>query len=470
MDEKVLPRKGVVKVGELLADITLRIPEYQRPYKWQERHVSLLLSDIAAHKEKPAYRLGTVVFHRDGGYRNIVDGQQRTISLILVVLGLMALRVDAEEASTLAPGLQNQLGALKRSIESMNIAFDSDISKSNIHKNYLAISRILTRSDFTEEVIDFFLNKCEVVFVELDDISEAFQFFDSQNARGRDLEPHDLLKAFHLREFSETDDRLRAQAVGHWESCETQALADLFSVYLFRVRNWSRGASARYFGKEHVGIFKGVNINEVARYPYVEQLRMAHHFVDEYNQSTHRTFDESRMSFPFQLDQIILNGRRFFEMIEHYQIMIADIQNANSGSFNGQARLDFPVSDDGFACRILKAINEYDGKSRTGDKYVRAMFDCLLVAYIDKFGMNEISRAVEKVFVWAYHLRLKMQVLQLASMDNYVLENNMFMILKEATQPAEFLGREMPVLARGEVKGTNIDPIKTLFEEMRYCE
>ena len=37
-----------------------------------------------------------------------------------------------------------------------------------------------------------------MVEVVLQDISEAFQFFDSQNARGKDLEPHDLLKAYHL--------------------------------------------------------------------------------------------------------------------------------------------------------------------------------------------------------------------------------------------------------------------------------
>lgn len=34
------------------------------------------------------------------------------------------------------------------------------------------------------------------------DISEAFQFFDSQNARGKALYPHDLLKAYHLREMA----------------------------------------------------------------------------------------------------------------------------------------------------------------------------------------------------------------------------------------------------------------------------
>ncbi|WP_426124362.1 M48 family metallopeptidase [Pseudomonas sp. PSPC2-3] len=36
-------------------------------------------------------------------------------------------------------------------------------------------------------VIDFFLKKYQVVVVALNDVSEAFQFFDSQNARGRDL-------------------------------------------------------------------------------------------------------------------------------------------------------------------------------------------------------------------------------------------------------------------------------------------
>lgn len=55
-----------------------------------------------------------------------------------------------------------------------------------------------------------------VVFV-LADLSEAFQFFDSQNARGRDLDPHDLLKAFHLREFASHEVELKAASVAHWE-------------------------------------------------------------------------------------------------------------------------------------------------------------------------------------------------------------------------------------------------------------
>lgn len=83
----------------------------------------------------------------------------------------------------------------------------------------------------------------------LQDISEAFQFFDSQKCPGRDLAPHDLLKAFHLREFAGHEANLKAEAVAHWERLPSDELANLFALYLYRVRQWAEGKSARYFGK-----------------------------------------------------------------------------------------------------------------------------------------------------------------------------------------------------------------------------
>ncbi|MCA1773913.1 MAG: DUF262 domain-containing protein [Halomonas sp.] len=451
-------KKGILKVGDLLADSTLAIPEYQRPYKWTGKNISQLFSDIATHKDKGAYRLGTIVFHQHDGKRNIVDGQQRTVSLMLAVLALINERLPAGEDSNSIEraDLRKQLKDLHASLSNFNPSFDSAISQANIHNNYLSVSRIVTRPEFTEQMIDFLLNQCELVYFELNDISEAFQFFDSQNARGRDLEPHDLLKAFHLREFTPEEEPLKAKVVSHWESTDTDKLARLFSRYLFRIRNWSRGASARYFGKEHTHLFKGVNINRIDRFPYVEQLRMAHHFVDEYNQHYQRRIDGNHLGFPFHLDQIIINGRRFFEMIDHYQQKIGHIDK------------DALPSLEGFAPRILETISDYKGRHRTGDRYVRSMFDCLLISFIDKFGMVEISRAVEKAFIWAYSLRLKMQVLQLASMDNYVLRKNMFLLIKESTQPADFLSIELPVLQQ--ISASNAEPIEKLFREMRYCE
>ena len=450
--------KMIISVRDLLADSSLTIPQYQRPYKWTGKNINQLFSDIATHKDKSSYRLGTIVFHQEGDRKNIVDGQQRTITLLLAVRALITLRRNKLDRKD----LKEQLTTLEKHM--VNPSFKSAISKANIHNNYLEISRIIDRPDFTEEHIDFLLNKCAVVTFSLNDVSEAFQFFDSQNARGRDLEPHDLLKAFHLREFSAGDEPLKVQTVGHWENSETEELAALFSQYQYRIRNWSKGASARYLGKEDTALFKGVNLETVARYPYVEQLRMAHHYVDHYNGQYERRIDGRALGFPFHLDQIIINGRRFFEMTAHYQETVTQFneRSASSSRFVANAKMD--VS----ARTIMETINTYDGHNRTGDRYVRTIFDCLLIYYIDKFGHVEISRAIEKIFIWAYSLRLKMQVVQLASMDNHVLEHNLFRLIKEATRPGDFINCSLPVLA--EKKSTKTEEIEKLFRDMRYYE
>lgn len=450
-------KQGIISVRELLADRALGIPPYQRPYKWTAKHINQLFSDLAFHKDKSSYRLGTIVFHQDEGTNYIVDGQQRTISLLLAARALIDLRRDDLDRTD----LRDLLDELEEAM--VDPPFTSAISQINIRNNYLEISRIVGRSDFTEELIDFLFNKCKVVVFVLDDISEAFQFFDSQNARGRDLEPHDLLKAYHLREFKEEDAHLKGSTVARWEGSETKELAALFAQYLYRIRNWSRGRSARYFGKDEIGLFKGVNIDTVARYPYVEQLRITHHFIDHYNQQYERRIDGGEREFPFHLDQIIINGRRFFEMTSHYQEKVSKVSRSTERlrKWLGSRRLD------GFAPRIIETIDTYPGRHRTGDLYVRTIFDCLLLYYLDKFSRVEVSRAIEKIFVWAYSLRLKMQVVQLASMDNYVLEqNNLFALIREATLPGEFINVNLPVLS--ETNSSKTVEIEAIFKDMRY--
>ena len=449
----------IISVYDLLADSALDIPQYQRPYKWTGKNINQLFSDIAIHKDKSAYRLGTIVFHQDGETKNIVDGQQRTISLLLAARALIQ---RSKEKKLERKDLQDRLFKLEQAM--VNPSFTSEISQKNIHSNYLEVARIVSRADFTEAHIDFFLNKCQVVAVTLNDVSEAFQFFDSQNARGRDLEPHDLLKAYHLREFSPRDEQLKADTVALWENSDTKELATLFSQYLYRIRNWSKGVSARYFSKDDSDLFKGVNIDTVASYPYVEQLRIAHHFVDNYNGQYERKIDSRELGFPFHLDQIIINGRRFFELISHYQSKVARI---SVESWNGH-ELVGTEGLDGYAQTIMKTLNSYPARTRTGDCYVRAMFDCLLIYYIDKFGHTDISRAIEKIFIWAYSLRLQMQVVQLASMDNHVLDNNLFRLIKEATRPADFINCSLPVLSGK--KSTKTGEIEALFKAMKYYE
>ena len=207
-----------------------------------------------SHSNKSAYRLGTLVVHHDTECKmNIVDGQQRTLTLTLIAYAIVQNCTDilkrilsrSEDFDNYSPKL-------------INLKFTNDISKYNIYNNYKEIERRI--KDFDENTISFFFNKCELVQVSLNDITEAFQFFDSQNSRGKDLEPHDLLKAFHLREMNKlSTEKERKEIVEKWENMDTDKLSKLFSLYLFRIKNWSNGYSARYFTKNDVDIFKGIS-------------------------------------------------------------------------------------------------------------------------------------------------------------------------------------------------------------------
>ena len=302
---------SIISVGQLLQYSQLSIPVYQRPYKWTQKHVSQLIKDVSTFRNKTAYRFGTIVIHNDGYKFNIVDGQQRIITLLLMVQAIL----KHHKAVIKNPELKNLLHLLERKMFCPD--FSNDISISNISNNYQLIEREVVK--FDEELIIFLLNRCEVIQFVLNDVSEAFQFFDAQNARGRDLEPHDLLKAFHLREFSEKDEPHKTQIVDTWESMQSDELSGLFADFLFRVKCWSRMQSARYFTKNETDIFKGVNIDRIDAFAYAIPLRIAHRFVDNYNNNFERQVDMQHMPYPFQLDQTIINGRRFFELIAYYK-------------------------------------------------------------------------------------------------------------------------------------------------------
>ncbi|HQU25323.1 MAG TPA: hypothetical protein PKX13_13710, partial [Acidiphilium sp.] len=109
-------------------------------------------------------------------------------------------------------------------------------------------------------------------------------------------------------------------------------------------------------------------------------------------------------------------------------------------------------------------------RNRTGDRYVRAMFDCLLIYYIAKFGNTDISMAIEKIFIWAYSLRLQKHAVQLASMDNHVLENNLFHLIKYATRHHDVINYSPPKLHKKIDSSKTIEPIETLFKKMKYYE
>ncbi len=366
------------------------------------KNISELFADINSHLDKSAYRLGSVVFHQPESNEehrlDIVDGQQRTLTLMLAVWAIIETRLAELERQD----LQEALTQLKPSVEGFmgRQRFASQVSEYNLYQNYQELKRRVSHREFSEQHIDFLLNSCQLVVFVLTDLSEAFQFFDSQNARGRDLDPHDLLKAFHLREFASHEVELKAASVAHWEGLPSDDLANLFASYLYRVRQWSQENSARFFGKDEVSLFKGINLDQIGQFPYVESLRIAHHFVDDYNNQYQRKIDGQKMRFPFHLDQMVINGRRFFEMAEHYQQQVSAIISSEHASTHTQK----PLMIQGIilgetATQILRTLNTYRNRYRTGDQYIRTMFDCALIFISTNLVGSRYLQRLKKLYL-----------------------------------------------------------------------
>ena len=186
------------KVGEILGKGNLRIPSYQRPYKWDRKHIRNLFYDLQDAMGKREYQVGSVILHENDGHLDIVDGQQRLISISLL-LHLLDYVNNYEGATQL---LSTEFGEL------------SCYHASENYNEWQNLTRLVGEKQ-TKNICEFLLENCSVSVITMpqERLSEAFQLFDSQNNRGKSLEPHDLLKAYHLRKQDSEDEKI----VEKWE-------------------------------------------------------------------------------------------------------------------------------------------------------------------------------------------------------------------------------------------------------------
>lgn len=435
-----LPQVEICSVGSLPFDAFV-IPPYQRPYKWTAKNVNQLISDILAFRERKQYRLGTLVLHND----EIVDGQQRIITLALLIR-IMYNALKDEKVKASYSGIDKKINAFSNSDK---VSFSNRYTLHNVIENIHTIEN--RKADFDQQLFDFLLRKCEFVVVRLNSISEAFQFFDSQNARGKDLAAHDLLKAYHLREISVLSQE-DSNNIDEWQNKPTSFLMEVF-LTLFRAKRWSRGKWGRRFTKEHTDEFKGISLSDGKRYPFYQMEVIAHIFSSMYNQDPMRAIDRNHIEYPFNLDDQIINGGRFFDMIRHYMNLYEHIR---------QYRKTLP--DGSRAKEILILITSYNGSRRTGDGYIRDMFYTLLLYYVDRFGEEELDKVTPLFFIWAYKLRLQLSAVQLASIDNYATAwDSMFRYVHDAKTPYDIININIEGVQSKQCSGC--EQIKNLFKE-----
>ena len=363
---------SAVSVGTLLAQ-KLRIPEYQRPYRWSPATALQLLDDLSdaqARSNDVPYVLGAVILHERDGWLDVVDGQQRLLTLHMVFAVLQSENLLQSDHCKDDPPVLQVWRTLQRRLASLK-----DAEKTRLH--------------------DFISTRCQLVRVVTDDVDEAFRVFDSQNYRGKPLAPHDLLKAHHLREMQGESAAMQAAVVETWESVPDDALNRLFATFLYRIARWSRGESAPGFSVHDIGMFKGIArkgaLAPFERYHLAAQaatpLLMA--WVAP-GASDERDAARSR----FQLDAPLVAGRPFFEMVSFMLEELATLEREakqHAGPFDN---------------------------SRSRYRYVYELFAAALLYYTNKFGNNGLPQARNKLFAWAYALRLEMARVQFASIDN----------------------------------------------------
>ncbi|MCO6553237.1 MAG: DUF262 domain-containing protein [Gilliamella sp.] len=396
-----------------LLSLALAIPEYQRPYKWDTRHVNQLIDDILAYKKKTRYRIGTIVLHQEKEAKfNIVDGQQRllTLTLICAILGKNQKTVTSSLLKT---------------------RFTSPISIKKLKNNTQVIySRFANlNSHDKQQLLSFILNQCELIVITLDDLNEAFQFFDSQNIRGKALAPHDLLKAYHLREMMDNTEQIdRIKHVELWEQSinpynNLPNLNTIIGEFLFRIRCWIDGDCGIRFSRQHIDVFKGINLGDI-NYPYINAMYITDSAIKDNNANTENQWDQKSQSYPFQIDQVLINGKRFFEYIQHYITMYCKLF----------------IDQDALLKGFMDKYTVYENCNRKGDRYVKNLFMCTIMYYYDKFGDVELKQAAKICYCWSYFLRLKLQLISMQSIDNHAkAANGLFRAIRKALYPQQIL-------------------------------
>jgi uncharacterized protein with ParB-like and HNH nuclease domain len=233
-------------ITEVLDDKKYTVDYFQREYKWEERHIEQLVSDLtlsflyefkAEHKRKDiekynSYYLGPFVVSVKDGQRSIIDGQQRLTSLTLLLIYLNNLQKElgiSEKLETLI--FSEKYGEMSFNIQvderisCMESLFKTgeynpndfdDESTHNMAARYSDIEKAFPE-EIKSNVLPFFIDwlKYNVVLVEIIAYSDenAYTIFETMNDRGLNLTPTEMLKGFILSRFEDSKKRHKANEI-----------------------------------------------------------------------------------------------------------------------------------------------------------------------------------------------------------------------------------------------------------------
>ncbi len=229
-------------INKLLKEQKFTIDYFQREYRWQEKHIKLLVEDLtttflksynAEHKRPEvanyqSYYLGPVVFSisPETGKKSIIDGQQRITSITLLLIYLNHLQnasiqkvsigelIFSEKYDEKSFNMSDEMRepCLKELFEKgvYIVKDEDDETIRNMVARYEDIDDCFPE-ELTQQALPFFIDwfKENVVIVEITAYSDdnAYLIFETMNDRGLNLTPTEMLKGYILSRITDKNQR-----------------------------------------------------------------------------------------------------------------------------------------------------------------------------------------------------------------------------------------------------------------------
>ncbi|WP_288562495.1 DUF262 domain-containing protein [uncultured Streptococcus sp.] len=252
------------------------IPEYQRPYAWSDEQIQVLFDDLTEYTlnttedENNTYFLGTIVaYENDNKEQEIIDGQQRITSLLLLLRAIYTkLKSDGPETSFLKSQIEPTIWKQNPTTGVVNfdeILISSRVmgeegnqefanilvsgkadekSNSNYAKNYRLLQQLVNEyaSDNPlsfHRFISNILNQAILLPITADSQETALTIFSTLNDRGLALSDADIFKA---KIYNHLDPEEKKKFIELWQELDEQAtnagesIQKLFYYYMFYLR------------------------------------------------------------------------------------------------------------------------------------------------------------------------------------------------------------------------------------------
>lgn len=252
-----------------------RIPEYQRPYVWDDEQILELLDDVTQAEEKnpeAEYFLGSLVLKKTVNESDattyeefdILDGQQRLTTLFLITAVIRDITDNPQLKDICIKSISQEENQYDNIPERVRIVFDireevkkfvdtyiktiggtdkvdvlkklasedEDLSIRNMANAILVIREYFGENDINK-FFKYLRSKVLIIYVSADELEDAFRLFTIMNNRGVKLRTSDILKAENLSQVN--DNKLRQKYAKDWEQIESYFGED-FDTFLSHLR------------------------------------------------------------------------------------------------------------------------------------------------------------------------------------------------------------------------------------------